>query len=125
MNMIKVKGRGDYMLVAELIKKVIGIVCVLVLINFNIKVVVIGWTCCAIFEFLISQAFFIKLYRFSPAESIKILIRLTLISFTISFVLSYVGILLFDNLSVRFFAGGATFVIMYVLVNYRKIKILA
>lgn len=58
MNMLKVKGRGDYMLIAEVIKKIMGITCVLVLINFDLKLVVIGWTCCSIVEFLISEGFF-------------------------------------------------------------------
>lgn len=56
--MLKVKGRGDYMLIAEVIKKIMGITCVLVLINFDLKLVVIGWTCCSIVEFLISEGFF-------------------------------------------------------------------
>ena len=115
MNMLKVKGRGDYMLTAESIKKVLGIVCVLILIKFNITVVVIGWTCCAIFEFLISQGFYMKLCRFSPVKSLKALVLTTLVSFTLSFLLSYVTSLLLDNSTTRFFIGGVAFVLIYLL----------
>ena len=121
MNMLKVKGRGDYMLTAESIKKVLGIVCVLILIKFNITVVVIGWTCCAILEFLISQGFYMKLCRFSPVKSLKALVLTTLVSFTLSFLLSYVTSLLLDNSTTRFFVGGVAFVLIYLLINHRKI----
>lgn len=122
MNMLKVKGRGDYMLAAEILKKVIGVVCVLILINFNLKWVVIGWTCCSIVEFLISEGFFLKLCRFSPAESSKVLTSIVIITFLLSFFLSYTASLIFDNLVVRFFVGGVTFVIIYLFINLRKFK---
>lgn len=122
MNMLKVKGRGDYMLKAETIKKIIGIVCVLVLINFDMKMVVMGWTCCSIVEFLISEGFFLKLYKFSPNSAIKSLIISVGIAFGLSFVLSHIFVLLLNNMVVRFAVGGAMYLLIYVGVNFRKIK---
>jgi teichuronic acid exporter len=121
-NMLKVKGRGDYMLRSEVIKKVMGITCVLTLINFDLKWVVIGWTCCAIIEFLISEGFFLKLYGFSPKSSVKSLISFVGIAFILSCVLSYSVSLLFDNLFVRFIVGGCAYVLIYGLINLKKIK---
>lgn len=122
MNMLKVKGRGDYMLTAEVIKKVMGIICVLVLINFDLKLVVIGWTCCSIVEFLISEGFFLKMCRFSPSITIKTLVATVAITFVLSFALSTATTLLFDNLFARFIVGGICFVAIYGLINFRKIK---
>lgn len=122
MNMLKVKGRGNYILTAEVIKKVIGLACVLILINFNIKIVVIGWTCCAIVEFLISECFFLRLFRFSPLESLKIFISTVLTTFTLSFILSYVTSILLDNLFVRFLTGGFIYVLIYFFINFPKLR---
>lgn len=122
MNMLKVKGRGDYMLTAEVIKKIMGIACVLVLINFDLKLVLIGWTCCSIVEFLISEGFFLKLYRFSPLITTKTLVTTVAITFVLSFALSTAMTFLFDNMFARFIVGGICFVAIYGLINFRKIK---
>lgn len=122
MNMLKVKGRGDYMLTAEVIKKIMGIACVLVLIKFDLKWVVIGWTCCSIVEFLISEGFFVKLCRFSLTESSKVLTSTILIAFLLSYSLSYLTSTFFENPIVRFCVGGSGFSLLYLLFNFRKIK---
>lgn len=122
MNMLKVKGRGDYMLKAEVIKKVMGILCVLVLINFNLKWVVIGWTCCSIVEFLISERFFWKLCHFSLFNSIRSLVSTIAVAFILSFVLSIVTKLLLEDEYVRFIVGGFFFIFVYMLANLRIIK---
>lgn len=122
MNMIKVKGRGDYMLSAEIIKKVVGITCVLVLINFDLKWVVIGWTCCSIIEFLISEVFFLKLYHFSLYKPSKIFIISLTTTFALAFILSYVSTLIFDNQFIRFLVGGSMYVLIYLALNLREFK---
>lgn len=122
MNMLKVKGRGDYMLTAEVIKKVMGITCVLVLINFDLKLVVIGWTCCSIVEFLISEGFFLKLCKFSPSSPAKTLVTTVVITFVLSYSLSAATVFLFDNMFTRFIIGGISFVAIYGLINFRKLK---
>lgn len=122
MNMLKVKGRGDYMLKSEVIKKTMGILCVLVMIQFNLKLVAIGWTCCTCAEFLISVFFYYKLYKFSLIPStitfIKTLFEAFLLSFVISFCLSH----LVASLIARFFIGGFCFVVIYALLNFKTIK---
>lgn len=122
MNMLKVKGRGDYMLTAEVIKKVIGIACVLVLINFDLKLVVIGWTCCSIVEFLISEGFFLNLCKFSPSSPAKVLVTTVVITFVLSYSLSAVTVFLFDDMFTRFVIGGISFVTIYGLINFRELK---
>lgn len=121
MNMLKVKGRGDYMLSAEVIKKVMGLACVLILINFDLKWVVIGWTCCSIIEFIISEGFFLKLCRFSPLSSAVFLFYSAFIAFFLGGSLCYVFSIVFDNLPTRFFTGGIAFVVIYGILSFKKI----
>lgn len=122
MNMLKVKGRGDYMLSAEVMKKTMGLVCVFVLIKFDLRWVVIGWTCCAIMEFLISESFFVRLCRFSLTDSLKVLMSNAIMAFFLSFFLSQVTSVIFDNPKMRFFVGGALFLLLYLLFNGKKIR---
>lgn len=122
MNMLKVKGRGDYMLNSEVIKKVMGIACVMILTHFDLKWVVIGWTCCSVVEFLISEGFFLRLCRFSPLESLKTLVTSVLTTFSLAFCLSHLTTTLFENPLHRFFVGGFLFVLIYLLVNLNKLK---
>lgn len=122
MNMIKVKGRGDYMLTAEIIKKVIGITCVLILVNFDLKWVVIGWTCCSIVEFLISEGFLLRLCHFSLNKPSKSLIISLTTTFALASILLYITTQLSDNLNIRFLAGGSTYILIYLILNLRKFK---
>ena len=110
------------MLTAEMIKKTMGITCVLVLINFDLKWVVIGWTCCSIVEFLISEIFFLKLCRFSLYSSIRVFVSMVMVAFVLSFVLSVITDFLFEDNFMRFIVGGFCFVGMYGLINLRKVK---
>ncbi len=122
MNMIKVKGCGGYMLTAEVIKKVIGILCVAVLINFDLKSVVIGWTCCSILEFLISEVFFLKLCRFSFIRSTQTLCISVICTFALAFLVSHIAFVLLDNMMSRFFVGGLIYVMTYLLINLKSIR---
>lgn len=122
MNMLKVRGRADYLLKSEIIKKSIGIITVLVMINFSLKDVVIGWICCAITEFIISEFFFWKLYKFKLVESAKVLFSTAALLFVIAFAVSF-GIKQFtDNSYLIFFVGGGLYVGFYGLLYYRRIK---
>lgn len=122
MNMLKVKGRGDYMLTAELIKKTMGITCVLILINFDLKWVVIGWTCCSIIEFLISEFFFLKLCHFSLYGSIRVFVPAVMVTFVLSFILSIITDFLFEDNFMRFIVGVFCFAGVYGLINLRNVK---
>lgn len=124
MNMLKVKGRGDYMLSAEVIKKVMGLACVLILIHFDLKWVVIGWTCCSIMEFIISEGFFLKLCRFSLNKSSKTLIISVLTTYALASLISYFTASLFLNLIIRFFVGFIIYALLYMLFNFHKFKTL-
>ena len=122
MNMLKVRGYGGAMLFAEVIKKLVGIVWVLVLINVNFRFVIIGWTCCALFDFIISEVFYIKKYGFSIWPSCKYLVTNVLISFVLALAVSLIVKFIFDNLYSRFFVGGVLFLLLYFCINYKRIR---
>lgn len=122
MNMLKVKGHGDFMLKAEAIKKTLGILTVFVLIQFSLKAVVIGWTCCSIIEFLISEFFFWKLYRFRLDTTVKVFFSTALVLFLLAFAISTISKKLISNYMLVFFIGGTIYIATYGLFYYKKIR---
>lgn len=113
MNMLKVGGRADYLLRSELLKKTIGIIIVLVAINFSIDVVVWGWTCCALIEFAISEFFYIRLYHFRVTKPFIVLLKQIGLSTLLALGLSFLFGLFTDNKYVVFFGAGILFVLVY------------
>lgn len=124
MNMLKVRGYGSVMLYAEIIKKAVGIICVIVLINYDFQYVVIGWASCALFDFIISEVFYFKKYGFSLWPSCKVLLTNIIITFILALGVSSIIKILFDSFYSRFFIGGALFLLMYICVNYKRIKLI-
>lgn len=122
MNMLKVKGRGDYMLKSEVIKKTLGILTVFILIQFSLKAVVIGWTCCAIVEFLISEFFFWKLYKYKIGTTVRVFLSTAFVLFLLAFAISSISKHLTSNYVFVFFVGGIIYITTYGLFYYKKIR---
>ena len=121
MNMLKVKGRADWLLRSEIIKKTMGIVVVFVAVCFDLRVVVYGWMICAIVEFVISELFYWKLCRF-PLKDSTIIFLLT-VGMSIFFALSiFVTLKSFvANPYVLFFCGGGCYALGYLFVMHKRI----
>lgn len=118
MNMLKVGGRADYLMHSEIIKKAIGIIIVLVAINFSIDVVVWGWTCCALIEFVISEFYYIRLYHFRIAKPFAVLLRQILLAIIIAVGLSIIFLLVTENYYIIFFGAGSLFLTLYIGSTY-------
>lgn len=118
MNMLKVGGRADYLLHSELLKKSIGIIIVMVAINFSLSVVVCGWTICAILEFIVSECYFVKLYHFNIKKTIILFLR----QITLSIILCTLSYFIIDRVTnspyASFFIGGTLFMIIYIGITY-------
>ena len=122
MNMLKAKGRADMMLKAEVIKKIVGITCLLLLTHFDLKALVLGWTFCALFDFLISEFYYKKLFSFSIIRPFKFLFSTIIIAFSLSYLISFLSNSFIENIYIRFFLGGVVFVTVYFVINYKNIK---
>lgn len=122
MNMLKVKGRADYLLRSEIIKKVTGILCVAALVNFNLKIVVVGWTACAVFEFIVSEYYYWKLYKTSIVKTAMMFFKTFATTCILAFIIHLLVNYVLDNTYLAFFVGGGLFVLTYLLINFKKLK---
>ena len=61
-NMLKVKALGSAVLKSEILKKTISLILLFWLLRYDIQAVVIGWTTCAVLDFLISEYYYSR-YR--------------------------------------------------------------
>lgn len=113
MTMLKVGGRADYLLNSEIIKKVLGIVAVIIAINYSLEIVVWSWTICAICEFIISEFYFVKLYHFRVFKTLKILVIQVILSLTASIVVLVLSKKVTDNNYLVFFCGGLLYLMIY------------
>ena len=119
-NMIKVKGQGNLLLSSEILKKALGIVLALIVIRFDFKYVIYGWTATAIMEFLIGQVYCYKLGKFM--FRIRDFILPALISFTLALITRFAIELLTDDKYIIFFVGGISYLLSYLVVTFKKLK---
>lgn len=119
-NMIKVKGQGNLLLSSEILKKALGIVLALIVIRFDFKYVIYGWTATAIMEFLIGQVYCYKLGKFM--FRFRDFILPALISFTLALITRFAIELLTDDKYIIFFVGGISYVLSYLVVTFKKLK---
>lgn len=122
MNILKVINRTDLLLRSEIIKKSLGLCVIFLTINWGLQYVVIGWSVCAIIEFLISEYFCIKGSGFAINFQIKIFVKLFLIPISYCYVLNSILSFFTSNLCLQFFIGSGLFVATYLLVNHRSLK---
>ncbi len=122
MNMLQVKARGDYMLKSESIKKVLGILCVCVTINFRIEVVIIGWVICSIVEYLISVYFYVHLYKISFLPTFKTICFSVIIAYGLGFLTSGFVDVFSEDLNMRFIIGAFIYFSLFYILNFRKLR---
>lgn len=113
MTMLKVGGCADYLMQSEIIKKVLGIVAVIIAINYSLEIVVLSWTICAIGEFIISECYFAKLFHFTIFKTLKILVVQVLVSFAASIIVLILSQAISNNNYIVFFCGGLVYLVVY------------
>lgn len=79
-NMLKVKALGSALLKSEILKKVISLIALFWLLRYDIRAVVIGWTACAILDFMISEYYYSRSFEYMPGKTLLILFKLLAIS---------------------------------------------
>lgn len=121
-NILKVKGYGHFLLKSEFIKKAIGLLVALLIINFNLIIVAWGWTLCAIFEFLISEYYYFKACNFSISKNLiyfsKLLIVYIILSNTIYFIITqYI-----TNKYLIIILGAIIYLVVYFIINKKQFR---
>lgn len=88
LNILKVKGRSDLFLKLEVIKKIIGIIVIIIALPYGIMGLVISLTAVSFFFTALNMAVSGKLISYSVQEQIKDIIRLFIIS-AVTMLISY------------------------------------
>lgn len=83
-NMLKVKALGSTLLKSEILKKAISLIVLFWLLRYDIRTVVIGWTLCAILDFIISEYFYSRFYKYTPGKTLLVLLKNMGLSFLLA-----------------------------------------
>ncbi|MEG2120817.1 MAG: lipopolysaccharide biosynthesis protein [Rikenellaceae bacterium] len=116
-NILNVKGRSDYFLRAELIKKIAAIIILVITIPFGIKVMCIGLIAYSFADMLIIIYYTHKLTEITLQRQIKELLPIVALSFSMGGVM-YLSSLLSNTPIIQILAGGAAGVIYYVALSH-------
>lgn len=126
-NMLNVKGRSDYFLYAEVLKKIVAFSILFLTIPFGVKVMCAGLILYAFADIIIITYYTRKLTGISLLLQIKVLLPVVLLSFSMGgFV--YLTTLLVASVWMQIFLGLLVGVSYYVILSYifdiREIKTL-
>lgn len=90
LNILKVKGRSDIFLRLEIIKKTIGIILLLIGLNFQVMGLVVSLTVFSYFSFIVNMYFSGNLISYSIVEQIKDTLNLYIIGGVVFLLLSLI-----------------------------------
>lgn len=121
-NMLKVRAIGDVLLKSEILKKVICLCVLFCLIRYNILVVVIGWTICAIMDFIISEYYYCKSYQANPKPSMCILAKIALVSGAILLGIKSILCMFSINMFVTLVSALVLYFSIYLMLWGKRIK---
>ena len=121
-NMLKVKAMGNTLLKSEMLKKIIGLIVLLCLLHYGIYAVVMGWTICAILDFIISEYYFVKSYDYSPKKTIIIFLKLLTVSVVSACLLKKIFSIFFDSHALILVTSCLLYVTIYMIFQGKVLK---
>lgn len=116
-NMLNVKGRSDYFLIAEVLKKIVAFTILFLTIPFGVKIMCAGLILYAFADIIIITYYTRKLTGISLLIQIKVLLPVVLLSFSMGG-LVYLTTLLMENVWIQVFLGLLVGVCYYVALSY-------
>lgn len=116
-NILNVKGRSDYFLHAEIIKKIVAVVILLATIPFGVTVMCIGLIGYAVADMVIIIYYSNKVIHISVWRQMRELAPVTLLSFSMGAV-SYLSLYLFDDPLLQLITGLATGGLYYLIMSH-------
>lgn len=117
LNLLQVKGRSDLFLRLEIIKKLIGIVVLVITIPMGLIAMCIGQIFSSIISLAINTYYTGKLIDVGFMRQMKDLIPIMVLSFTMGFSVYFVMVP-FDDIYIQLIIGVVTGVIFYMLFSY-------
>lgn len=116
-NILNVKGRSDYFLRAEIIKKIFAVIILLCTIPFGVTVMCVGLIMYAIVDMIIIIYYSNKVIHISVYRQLKELAPVTLLSFSMGAV-SYLSTYIFESPLLQLITGMASGGIYYLGMSY-------
>lgn len=116
-NMLNVKGRSDYFLYAEVLKKIVAFTILFLTIPFGVKIMCAGLILYAFADIIIITYYTRKLTGISLLIQIKVLLPVVLLSFSMGG-LVYLTTLLLENVWIQVLLGLLVGVCYYVALSY-------
>lgn len=116
-NIVNAKGRSDYFLKAEIIKKATAILILIITIPFGIKVMCIGLVFYALCDIFIMSRFVYKVIKITLLSQIKSLLPILYLNIAMG-VTTYLFTLLVHSLLYKLFLGTTLGCIFYIGLSY-------
>lgn len=116
-NMLNVKGRSDYFLYAEVLKKIVAFTILFLTIPFGVKIMCAGLILYAFADIIIITYYTRKLTGISLLIQIKVLLPVVLLSFSMGG-LVYLTTLLLENVWIQVLLGLVVGVSYYVALSF-------
>jgi O-antigen/teichoic acid export membrane protein len=112
-NMLKVKALGSAVLKSEILKKTISLILLFWLLRYDIQAVVIGWTTCAVLDFLISEYYYSRSFEYLPGKTLLVLLKLMALSLMLALSLKGLLSLLTWNSNVLLICSCLSYGLLY------------
>jgi teichuronic acid exporter len=116
-QILNVKGRSDYFLKAEIIKKIVGLVILLVTVQFGLTIICIGLFLYNIFDMLIIIYYSKKVINTGYYKQFKSVFPIFSLSVIMGGIV-YLSLLIISNVYLQLFLGGLIGVIVYLSFSY-------
>lgn len=117
MNLINVKGRSDYSLKAELLKKIIAIVILLITLPMGVKVMCVGLILTSCCDMMIIIYYLNKILSISLISQFKAIFPILLLSVSMGGIV-FISVNRFDSDIFKLIFGGFIGAAYYLLVSY-------
>ena len=116
-NVLSVKGRSDYTMNSEILKKIVSIFILIVSLNFGLKVICISMACYSLVDLLIVGIYTRKVIGISFIDEFRLVFRFLLTSILMCVLITGIT-LLFDSNFLKIIIGGVSGSIFYILIAY-------
>ncbi|MHC1704327.1 MAG: lipopolysaccharide biosynthesis protein [Tenuifilaceae bacterium] len=115
-QILNVKGRSDYFLKSEIIKKIAGILIMLVTVPFGLTVICIGIFVYSIFDMIIIIYYSKKVIDIGYYKQFKSVFPIFALSVTMG-VIVYLSLLIISNVYLQLFLGGLIGIVVYLTIS--------
>lgn len=117
LNLLQVKGRSDLFLRLEIIKKIIGIIILVITIPMGLLAMCIGQIFSSLFSLAINTHYTGKLINVGFIKQMEDLIPILALSLVMG-VVSYLVMMPFENIYIQLGIGTITGIVFYILFSY-------